>query len=202
MKTIKILLILAVLLTACSSEDGDASQGESFDLSTFQGGGLLRLATTTSTENSGLLDYLLPEFEVRFEMEIQIIAVGTGQALQLGEDGNVDVLLVHAPSMEQAYMEDEHGIRRELVMYNDFVIVGPADDPADIAGMDDAVDALENIAEAQATFVSRGDESGTHLMEETLWEAAGLCRRVIGMSAPAKGWAPSCRWRKNWKPIP
>jgi tungstate transport system substrate-binding protein len=168
------MILLALILSACGGSAGDSSQVTQYDLSDFEGGGMLRLATTTSTENSGLLDYLLPEFEEHFEMEIQIIAVGTGQALQLGEDGNVDVLLVHAPSLEQAYMDDDHGIRREMVMYNDFVIVGPADDPAGVAGMDDAAEALEAIADAEATFVSRGDDSGTHTKEKALWEAADI----------------------------
>jgi tungstate transport system substrate-binding protein len=173
MKQTKILVILALLLAACGGAT-ETQPAPAVDLSTFEGGGLLRLATTTSTDNSGLLDYLLPSFEDEYQMEIQIIAVGTGQALQLGEDGNVDVLLVHAPALEEAYMTADHGIRREPVMYNDFVIVGPADDPAGIAGMDNAAEALEAIAEAEATFVSRGDDSGTHTKEQALWEAAGL----------------------------
>ena len=142
MRRIIVLILMSLVMTACGGSSQDSQEEFQFDLDEFEGGGMLRLATTTSTENSGLLDYLLPSFEAQFEMEIQIIAVGTGQALQLGEDGNVDVLLVHAPSLEQAYMDDDHGIRRESVMYNDFVIVGPADDPADIAGMDDAAEAL------------------------------------------------------------
>lgn len=174
MRTLKVMILLALILSACGGSAGDSSQETQFDISDFEGGGMLRLATTTSIENSGLLDQLLPEFEEHFEMEIQIIAVGTGQALQLGEDGNVDVLLVHAPSLEQAYMDDDHGIRREPVMYNDFVIVGPADDPAGVAGMDDAAEAFEAIAEAEATFVSRGDDSGTHTKEKALWEAADI----------------------------
>ncbi|MGD8603229.1 MAG: substrate-binding domain-containing protein [Anaerolineales bacterium] len=173
MKHIKLLVILALLLTACGGAT-ETEQSPAVDLSTFEGGGNLRLATTTSTDNSGLLDYLLPDFESTYNMEIEVIAVGTGQALQLGEDGNVDVLLVHAPALEEAYMEAGHGIRREPVMYNDFVIVGPADDPAGIAGMDDAAEAMQTIAEAEATFVSRGDDSGTHTKEKALWETAGI----------------------------
>jgi tungstate transport system substrate-binding protein len=173
MKQIKLFLMLALLLTACGGAT-ETEQSPAVDLTTFEGGGTLRLATTTSTENSGLLNYLLPEFEDTYGMEIEVIAVGTGQALQLGEDGNVDVLLVHAPALEEAYMDADHGIRRESVMYNDFVIVGPADDPAGISGMDDAAEALEAIADAEATFVSRGDNSGTHTKERTLWEAAGI----------------------------
>lgn len=173
MKPLKLFVLVALLLTAC----GSATETERLpvvDLSAFEGGGLLRLATTTSTDDSGLLDYLLPDFEARFNVEIQVIAVGTGQSLQLGQDGNADVLLVHAPALEETFMEDGHGIRREAVMYNDFVIVGPADDPAGIAGMEDAAEAFQAIAEAEATFVSRGDESGTHTNEKALWDAAGL----------------------------
>ena len=134
----------------------------------------LILATTTSTENSGLLAYLLPDFEAEYGVEVDVIAVGTGQALTLGEDGNADVLLVHARAREDAFMEAGHGVRREDVMYNDFVIVGPANDPAGIAGMTDAAEALAKIAEAEAPFVSRGDDSGTHTKEKAIWEAAGI----------------------------
>lgn len=173
MKHIGLGIILVLLLTAC----GGATETETspaFDLSTFQGGGILRLATTTSTDDSGLLDYLLPDFEDTYNTEIQVIAVGTGQALQLGQDGNVDVLLVHAPALEEAFMDAGHGVRREPVMYNDFIIVGPPDDPAGIAGMDVTAEALRAIAEAEATFISRGDDSGTHTKEKVLWEAAGI----------------------------
>jgi len=134
----------------------------------------LTLATTTSTENSGLLGYLLPFFEEEYNTEVEVIAVGTGQALQIGEDGNADVLMVHARSLEDAFMDAGHGVRREDLMYNDFVIVGPPDDPADIDGMTDAAAAFAQIAETEATFISRGDESGTHTKEKTIWSAAGV----------------------------
>lgn len=132
------------------------------------------LATTTSTQDSGLLDYILPVFTKETNIQVDVIAVGTGQALQLGEDGNADVLLVHARALEDAFMEEGHGIRREDVMYNDFVIVGPASDPAGIKGGSDAAAALTAIAEAEAPFVSRGDESGTHTKEKSLWTTAGI----------------------------
>ncbi len=134
----------------------------------------LTLATTTSTENSGLLGYLLPFFEEEYNTEVEVIAVGTGQALQIGEDGNADVLMVHARSLEDAFMDAGHGVRREDLMYNDFVIVGPRDDPAGIEGTTDAAAAFAQIAEAEATFISRGDESGTHTKEKTIWSAAGV----------------------------
>jgi tungstate transport system substrate-binding protein len=134
----------------------------------------LTLATTTSTQDSGLLDYILPDFESEYNTKVDVIAVGTGQALALGEDGNADVLLVHARAREDAFMDAGHGVRREDVMYNDFVIVGPEGDPAGIQGMTDAAQAFQKIAEAQAPFVSRGDDSGTHTKEKAIWEAAGI----------------------------
>ena len=136
--------------------------------------GKLLLATTTSTQDSGLLDYLLPEFEQTFNLEVDVVAVGTGQAIKLGEDGNADVLLVHARAREDEFMANGHGLRREEVMYNDFVIVGPAEDPASIRGMRDASQAFAKIAETEADFVSRGDESGTHTKELAIWKKAGI----------------------------
>ncbi|MBN1149025.1 MAG: substrate-binding domain-containing protein [Anaerolineales bacterium] len=136
--------------------------------------GKLVLATTTSTEDSGLLDYILPDFEAEYGLEVDVIAVGTGQALKLGEDGNADVLLVHARASEDKFMDAGHGVRREDVMYNDFVIVGSPDDPAGIKGMTSAVEALQAIAAAEAAFVSRGDESGTHIKEKSVWSTAEI----------------------------
>lgn len=132
------------------------------------------LATTTSTADSGLLDYILPDFEARTGVKVDVIAVGTGQSLQLGVNGDADVLLVHARASEDAFMEAGDGIRREDVMYNDFVIVDPADDPAGIKGKSNATKALEMLSEAGATFVSRGDDSGTHKKEFSLWKEAGI----------------------------
>ncbi|PKO07978.1 MAG: hypothetical protein CVU40_17920 [Chloroflexi bacterium HGW-Chloroflexi-2] len=132
------------------------------------------LATTTSTADSGLLDYILPDFEARTGVKVDVIAVGTGQSLQLGVNGDADVLLVHARASEDAFMEAGDGIRREDVMYNDFVIVDPADDPAGIKGKSNATKALEMLSEAGATFVSRGDDSGTHKKELSLWKEAGI----------------------------
>ncbi|MCB8984622.1 MAG: substrate-binding domain-containing protein [Ardenticatenaceae bacterium] len=134
----------------------------------------LILATTTSTENSGLLAEILPVFQDEYNVDVDVVAVGTGQALQLGVDGNADVLLVHARAQEDAFMANGDGSRREDVMYNDFVIVGPEADPAGIAGMTDAAAAFTRIAEAEAPFVSRGDESGTHTKEKAIWETAGI----------------------------
>jgi tungstate transport system substrate-binding protein len=134
----------------------------------------LLLATTTSTENSGLLAYLLPGFQAEYGAKVDVVAVGTGQALKMGEEGNADVLLVHARAREDAFMDAGHGVRREDVMYNDFVIVGPEADPAGIQGMTDAGEALKAVAEAEAVFVSRGDDSGTHTKEKAIWAAAGV----------------------------
>jgi tungstate transport system substrate-binding protein len=138
----------------------------------------LILATTTSTQDSGLLDDLLADFEKEFNTRVDVIAVGTGQALQLGKDGNADVLLVHARAQEDAFMDAGDGVRREDVMYNDFVIVGPESDPAKIKGVTSAVEAYQKLAAAgaagQAVFVSRGDKSGTHSKELAIWKSAGI----------------------------
>ena len=134
----------------------------------------LILATTTSTENSGLLAHILPDFEAKYNATVEVIAVGTGQALKLGEDGNCDVVLVHARSEEDAFVEAGYGVNRKDLMYNDFVVIGPKDDPAGIKGMADAAEAFKKIAEARSRFVSRGDESGTHTKEKEVWEKAGV----------------------------
>jgi len=136
--------------------------------------GRLLLATTTSTRDSGLLEFILPDFEQAFNVKVDVVAVGSGQAMKLGEDGNADVLLVHSPAAEQAFMAANHGTRREDVMYNDFVVVGPATDPAGIKGMESAVQTFATIAEKQAQFISRGDESGTHVKEKDIWRAANI----------------------------
>jgi tungstate transport system substrate-binding protein len=134
----------------------------------------LRLSTTTSTENTGLLAAILPPFEKRFGVKVDVIAVGSGKALKLGENGDVDAVLSHAPALEEAFMAAGFGVNRRAVMYNDFVVVGPPADPAKLREATDAVDAFKRLAAARATFISRGDESGTHEKEKTLWSAAGL----------------------------
>ncbi len=132
------------------------------------------LSTTTSTQDSGLLDVLVPLFEKQSGLSVKTISVGTGQALALAARGEADVTLAHAPSVERKYVEEGKMSNRRLVMYNDFVIIGPADDPARIKGLPKAVDALKRIAESQSRFVSRGDKSGTHVLEQALWKQAGL----------------------------
>jgi len=135
---------------------------------------LLRLATTTSTQDSGLLDAILPDFEQRYTADVQVVAVGTGQALKLGSTGDADVLLVHARKQEAAFVAAGDGIHRRDVMYNDFSVVGPPDDPAGIKGQASVVAAFKAIAAASATFAARGDQSGTSTKELGIWASAGL----------------------------
>jgi tungstate transport system substrate-binding protein len=167
-----LVMLIAILLAACSPA---APQVVALPENPPSGAGQqLILATTTSTEDSGLLKAILSDFEQQYNAQVKVVAVGTGQALKLGEDGNADVLLVHARAQEDAFMAAGHGVRREEVMYNDFVILGPPEDPAGVHEKETAVQALQAIAQAQARFVSRGDESGTHTREKAIWTAAGL----------------------------
>jgi tungstate transport system substrate-binding protein len=133
----------------------------------------IRLATTTSTENSGLLAQILPKFEAKYGAKVRVVAVGTGAALKLGENCDADVLLVHARPLEDKFMAAGYGSVRRDVMYNDFVIVGPKSDPAGVRGSKDVIGAMQKIAASGAKFVSRGDESGTHQMEKGYWKDAG-----------------------------
>ena len=133
----------------------------------------LMMATTTSTDNSGLLDFLAPTFQKETGIELKWVAVGTGKALEIAKNCDADVLLVHAPAVEKKFVADGYGIDRRQIMYNDFVIVGPKADPAKIAGKSTA-DALKGIYDAKAVFVSRGDKSGTHNAEKKLWKANNL----------------------------
>src|SRR5262250_1351210 len=132
------------------------------------------LSTTTSTQDSGLLDVLVPMFERQSGYTVKTLAIGTGQALALAARGEADVALVHAPELEKKYVADGKMLNRRLVMYNDFVIVGPEADPAQIKGEKSAVAALKRIAETGSRFVSRGDKSGTHILETNLWKQAGM----------------------------
>lgn len=171
------LLVLLPCLTACGDETSEPTR--------------LRLATTTSTENSGLLDWLLPPFEEAANVRVETIAVGTGKALKLGERGDADVLLVHARAREDAFVEAGFGVDRRDVMWNDFVILGPASDPAGIRGMQDAAAALTKIGAAKARFVSRGDDSGTHIRERSLWDKAGGRPDWDGYWATGQGMGPT-----------
>lgn len=134
----------------------------------------VRLATTTSTDNSGLLEYLLPQFERDTGYSVRVISVGTGKALQLGENGDVDVLLVHAPQSEQRFIDLGHGVYRKDVMANDFILIGPKNDPAGLRGASSAVDAFNRLRRSKSPFISRGDDSGTHKKELSIWKAAGV----------------------------
>ncbi|HEY5671239.1 MAG TPA: substrate-binding domain-containing protein [Anaerolineales bacterium] len=159
------LILLLIILSVMVSLSACATQPAAKEII---------LATTTSTQDSGLLDVLIPIFEGRSGYTVKTVAVGTGQALKMGEDGNADVLLVHAPAAEKELMDGGFGAERLLVMHNDFVIVGPADDPAGIKGDVSAVEALVKIASAAAAFVSRGDDSGTHKAELALWKSGEI----------------------------
>lgn len=134
----------------------------------------MRLAVTTSFENSGLADVLLPAIKTDIDLDVQLLVVGTGQALKLGAAGDVDAVLVHSKAAEEAFVTAGHGTHRREIMYNDFVVIGPVEDPAGINGATNVIDAMTNIATAKARFVSRGDDSGTHKAERAMWAAAGL----------------------------
>lgn len=153
-----LLLFFALALAACS-------RGEP---------AVLRLATTTSTYDSGLLDAILPDFEQQYNARVDVVAVGTGQAITLGRNGDADVILVHSRAREDMFVAEGLGTARSDVMYNDFVVVGPADDPAGLVGLADAAEAFAAISAAEAPFASRGDDSGTHAKERSIWLAAGL----------------------------
>ena len=135
---------------------------------------VIKLSTTTSTENSGLLKYLLPQFELETNTKVHVISVGTGKALELAKNGDVDVTLVHARPSEDKFVAEGHGVNRRDVMYNDFIIAGPASDPAGIKGSKDVLKALKQIAHSKSKFISRGDNSGTDQMEKAYWKEIGV----------------------------
>lgn len=151
-----------------------ASTFTAFAFGTSAYAGDLRMATTTSTENSGLLKVLLPKFEAATGIHVQVIAVGTGKAVKLGESGDVDVVLVHARQLEDAFVASGGGIDRRDVMYNDFILVGPAADPANVRGQKNVIQGMERIASTGAKFISRGDNSGTDVMEKAYWKTANI----------------------------
>jgi tungstate transport system substrate-binding protein len=147
----------------------------------------LVLASTTSTQDSGLFDVLIPAFSQAFpQYNVKVVAVGSGEALKLGQTGDADVLLVHSPAAEVTFMDAGYGVDRKAVMYNDFIIVGPAADPAGIKGTSDAAAAFKKIADTKSLFFSRGDKSGTNAKELTLWKAAGVTQAVT--DAPTGSW--------------
>lgn len=164
---------------------------------------VLSMSTTTSTLSSGLLDILVPEFERGSGIKVKVIAKGTGAAIRDGQDGNVDLIFVHAKGRETAFVNDGYGTERFAVMHNDFVLLGPAPDPAEIKGKESVAAALGSIAKAQATFVSRGDDSGTHTKEQALWENSGVELQVAEQTIIKKGEKTKIRSQKpvhseNW----
>jgi len=165
-KHIAIILGLMILFTGCVGQKKEPTK--------------MILASTTSTQDSGLLDYILPVFSEKYNVDVQVVAVGSGQAFEIGKKGDADVLLVHSPADELKFVDEGWGVNRKCVMYNDYVIVGPKEDPAGIAGMKDAVSAFQKMAEMKVTFISRGDNSGTQKKELSIWKKASI--------APDKAW--------------
>ena len=152
---------------------------------------VIRLATTTSTYHSGLLDFLLPEFKKDTGYDVQVLAAGTGKALKMGENGDVDVVMTHAPNAEATFVDKGFGVLPRALMYNDFVLVGPQSDPANIKGSKSVTQALSKVADMDQTFISRGDDSGTHKKERLLWEAAGVQPTFSGYKAVGQGMGPT-----------
>jgi len=171
------LILLMVSMAACQATPSQPTAAPTVEISPTEAAPVVKemiLATTTSTQDSGLLDVLVPIFQEQSGYTVKTVAVGSGEALKMGEQGNADVLLVHSPAAEKTFMENGFGSERTLVMHNDFIFVGPQADPAGIQGTAAAVEALKKIAAAQAPFITRGDDSGTHKMELSLWKKAEL----------------------------
>jgi tungstate transport system substrate-binding protein len=168
------LVCLLLTLTACSVPSSISHGASTRQPPADNQGGQLRLATTTSTADSGLLEAILPDFERRYNADVEVIAVGTGQALKLGENGDADVVLVHARQREDEFVAKGFGVNRRDVMYNDFIIVGPPSDPAEVRTAASAAEACSRIAAAGAIFASRGDDSGTHIKEQAIWASAAI----------------------------
>ena len=165
-KIIIVLAALLVMMTGCQKKDETVKNEE------------IILATTTSTKDSGLLDYLLPYFEEESGYKVSVVSVGSGEAMTMGENGEADVLLVHSPAAEEEFVKNGHADEdgRKDVMYNDFVLIGPVSDPANIKtdAYNDALKAFKTLADEEMTFISRSDESGTHKKELEIWKAAGI----------------------------
>ncbi len=180
----KSIALIFVLIFALLSMGGCAKQAAQTSETTLPGTGkVLKMATTTSTQDSGLLDVLKPQFEADTGYTLNIIAVGSGQAMEMGAKGDVDVLLVHSRAAEDKFVADGNGVNRKDVMHNDFIIIGPANDPAKIKGMTDSTAAFKKIADSRSTFLSRGDKSGTNTKELDIWKKAEI--------------TPSGDWYKN-----
>ena len=151
----------------------------------------IRLATTTSTYHSGLLDYLLPEFKKDTGYDVEVLAAGTGKSLRMGQNGDVDLVMTHAPKAEATFVEEGYGVLPRKLMHNDFVLVGPKTDPAHISGMNDVAAALKTLANDNETFVSRGDDSGTHKKELNLWAQSKMEPNFGGYKAVGQGMGPT-----------
>lgn len=153
----------------------------------------ITLATTTSTRDSGLLDSLVPAFEQKTGIHVKVVAVGSGQAIEMGRRGDADVLLTHAPNAEKRFVTEGHGTERQLVMYNDFVLVGPKSDPASVTAAQSVTGAFARIAESESSFVSRGDESGTHFKEKDTWRQVGTAPKGHWYLRAGSGMAQTLR---------
>src|SRR5215510_13353578 len=162
-----VLAAAAVVKPVHAEDRSGVSLGDAKDKS-------ILVASTTSTQDSGLFEHILPLFKQKTGIDVKVVAQGTGQALDTGRRGDADVVFVHAKSAEEKFISEGYGVKRFPVMYNDFVLIGPKDDPAGIKGMKDVAKALQTIKEKQAPFISRGDRSGTHLAELALWRDAGI----------------------------
>jgi len=169
-----LVFAVAIAVCACSKPDKETPPAPSAPSAPPAAPRSITVATTTSTRDSGLLDVLLPRFREKSGVEVKIVAVGSGQALEIGRRGDADALLVHSPDAEEKFMAEGHGSSRRPVMFNDFVILGPKEDPAHIAAIKTAPAALSAIASAKAKFVSRGDSSGTHVKEQQIWKSADV----------------------------
>jgi tungstate transport system substrate-binding protein len=185
-----LVALIAALTSLVAGCGGSSTPGNSSGNAAAKGS--LILATTTSTQDSGLLDDLLPEFTKDTGWTVKTLAVGSGQALELGRRGEADVLLVHSPAAETTFMTEGKAAQRRLVMHNDFVIVGPADDPAGIRGVD-SVDAMKKVASASAVFISRGDDSGTNAKEKDIWAKAGITPKGAWYQSTGQGMGATLR---------
>lgn len=168
------VLSMLVMTSGCAAKNTGESNNGNINENKVKVESEMILATTTSTRDTGLLDVLVPAFDKKYGVTTKVIAVGTGEAIEMGKQGNADVLLVHARKSEDEFVAGGYGINRKDVMYNFFFIVGPKDDPAGIAGAKNAEEAMKKIAESKAKFISRGDQSGTHKKELSIWEKYNL----------------------------
>jgi tungstate transport system substrate-binding protein len=173
-----VLMVLSLAMAGCNNKPDDPE---------------LILATTTSTQDSGLLDVLIPLFEEQSGYTVKVVAVGSGEAMKMGQEGNADVLLVHSPASEEQFMTDGYGSDRRLVMHNDFIIVGPAADPAGIRGITSAVEAFTQIANSASPFITRGDDSGTHKKELAIWKSANITPGGDWYVESGQGMGPTLR---------